>query len=407
MPTHPFDLNLRHLRALLAISAQGSISGAADLVNLSQPALTQGLAKLEDQFGIALFERRTDGMVSTRMGKLVIDRTQAALGHLAAGAKGFTKVFSHPENVITMTQLRAFLALADAGSFVGAAANTGLSQTAVHRGVRELESVLGATLVERRGRGVWVNAGGKRFARGARLAMSELSAALSDSQDEREGENILIGALPLSRPFLVPAAMGRLAAERPRAKFEVSEGSWRELVEPLRDGAIDMIVGTLRSYEIADLRQIPIYDDELVIAAGAEHPLAGARELDVNALREYPWILPPRNSPLRGEWEKLFADGDMPFAPVETGSVMIIGRMLTEGRFLTLLSPSQIALQISAGLLAQVGPPIPDTTRRLGLTVRQDWRPTRLQRRFMEILVDLGESPEQQENHALASRGWV
>lgn len=407
MPTHPFDLNLRHLRALLAISEQGSISGAADLVNLSQPALTQGLAKLEDQFGSALFERRTDGMVSTGLGQLVIERTRAALGHLSQGAKGFTRVFSQPENVLTMTQVRAFLALADAGSFVGAAGNTGLSQTAVHRGVRELESVLGATMVERRGRGVWINAGGKRFARGARLAISELAAALADSQDESEGEHISIGALPLSRPFLVPAAMGRLALERPRAKFDISEGSWREMVEPLRDGSIDMIVGTLRFYEIADLRQIPIYEDELVIAAGAEHPLAGAETPSVNALREYPWILPPKNSPLRVEWEKLFADGELPFAPIETGSVMIIGRLLTEGRFLTLLSPSQIALQTSVGLLAQVGPPLPDTTRRLGLTVRQDWRPTRLQRRFMEILMDLGESPEEHEKHALASRGWV
>lgn len=53
MPTHPFDLNLRHLRALIAITEQGSISGAADQVSLSQPALTQGLAKLEDQFGCA------------------------------------------------------------------------------------------------------------------------------------------------------------------------------------------------------------------------------------------------------------------------------------------------------------------------------------------------------------------
>ncbi|WP_206020975.1 LysR family transcriptional regulator [Antarcticimicrobium luteum] len=136
MPTHPFDLNLRHLRALIAITEQGSISGAADQVSLSQPALTQGLAKLEDQFGCAFFERRPDGMVATRMGQLVIDRTRSALGHLSVGARGFTRVFSQPENVLTMTHIRAYLALADAGSFVGAAANTGLSQTSVHRGVR-------------------------------------------------------------------------------------------------------------------------------------------------------------------------------------------------------------------------------------------------------------------------------
>ncbi|MGH1369566.1 MAG: LysR family transcriptional regulator [Maritimibacter sp.] len=407
MMMHPFDLNLRHLRALIAIREQGSISGAAEIVSLSQPALTQGLAKLEAQFACTLFERRSDGMVPTRFGQLVTDRAEAALAHLAGGTKGFNRVFSLPENVITMTQVRAFLALADAGSFVSAAGTMGLSQTAVHRGVRELESVLGAEMVERRGRGVWINAGGKRFARGARLAVAELAAAIADTQDESEGESIAIGALPLSRPFLVPAAMGRLAAERPRARFEIFEGSWREMVEPLRDGAVDMVVGTLRSHEVADLRQVPIYDDQLVIAAGAEHPLAGAQKPDLDALRRYPWIVPPKNSPLRQEWERLFAGSQKPNGPIETGSVMIIGRLLTEGEFLTLLSPSQIALQIGAGLLAQVGPPLSQSTRRLGIIVRQDWRPTRLQRRFMELLVDLGESPDSHENHPIASRGWI
>ena len=50
----PFDLNLRHLRALSAIVAQGSMSAAAETVSLSQPALTQGLRKLEQQLGVAL-----------------------------------------------------------------------------------------------------------------------------------------------------------------------------------------------------------------------------------------------------------------------------------------------------------------------------------------------------------------
>jgi DNA-binding transcriptional LysR family regulator len=49
----------------------------------------------------------------------------------------------------------------------------------------------------------------------------------------------------------------------------VLEGSWRELVEPLRDGEIDMIVGALRPFEIADLYQMPLYEDRLVIAAGS------------------------------------------------------------------------------------------------------------------------------------------
>ncbi|MEI9927381.1 MAG: LysR family transcriptional regulator [Sphingomonas sp.] len=153
----PFDVNLRHLRALEAIMAEGSMSAAAEAVSLSQPALTQGLAKLERQIGTALFDRRPDGMSPTQAGVLVAERAHAAFVHLAAAAKaisrGGNRGFSRFEQLMTATQLRAFLALADAGSFTGAAQATGLSQPALHRAVRDLEALGAAALVERRGRG--------------------------------------------------------------------------------------------------------------------------------------------------------------------------------------------------------------------------------------------------------------
>ena len=86
---------------------------------------------------------------------------------------------------------------------------------------------------------------------------------------------------------------------------------------------------------------------------------------------------------------------------------MVIGRMLTEGNFLTLLSPSQIALQIRAGLLATVGPPLADTSRTIGIVTRQGWRPTRVQRRFLNLLTSLGEEGIQFQSNSLAKRGWI
>jgi LysR family transcriptional regulator of gallate degradation len=389
MTVEPFDLNLRHLRALLAIQETGSITAAADVVSLSQPALTQGLAKLEKQIGYVLFERRSEGMVTTPVGAIVIDRVRAAIDHLAVGAKGLTRVFSHPERLMTMTQLRAFLALADAGSFTVAAANTPFSHTAVHRAVGDLEQVIGGKLVERRGRGVWLNGAGRKLARGIRLALGELTAAMTELGAETEGELIAFGALPLSRPFLAPTAMGRLSQEQPLARFEVIEGSWRELIEPLRDGRVDLIVGAVRSFDITDLHQIPLYADRLVIACGSQHPLAGPKLPDLDTLASYPWIVPPANTPLRLIWEKMFEARELPKTPIECGSVMIIGRLLTEGNFLTLLSPDQVALQIRLGLLARVGPPLEDSARMIGITTRRSWRPTAMQRRFIELLSEI------------------
>lgn len=414
MVTDPFDLNLRHLRALLAIREHGSITAAADVVSLSQPALTQGLAKLERQFGYTFFERRSGGMVPTPMGEIVIERARAALDHLSQAAKGLSGVFQYPERLMTMTQLRAFLALAEAGSFAAAAHGSSLSQTAVHRAVGDLEQMIGGKLVERRGRAVWLNPAGKRLARGTRLAVAEVVAALADmGMDSGSGSEVIaFGALPLARPYLVPAAMARMARSDPRAAFKVLEGSWRELVEPLRDGVIDMVVGALRPYEIADLYQLPLSEDRLVIAAGSQHPLAGVARPTMAQLAAYPWIVAPANSPLREQWEKLFGAGTMPATlpatPIECGSVMIIGRLLTEGDFLTLLSPDQVALQIRSGLLTQIGPPLEDSKRVVGITTRRSWRPTATQRRFLEMLSEAAKG-ERVEGAPpdLRESGWV
>lgn len=401
MTIDPFDLNLRHLRALIAIREHANITVAANTVNLSQPALTQGLAKLERQLGHDLFERRSEGMMLTPVGEIMVERVRAALEHLASGSKGLTRVFQHPERLMTMTQLRALLALSDAGSFIAASENTGLSQTAVHRAVGDLEKVVGVAVVERRGRGVFLNKEGKRLTRGIRLALGELSAAIADLGLEGTSELIAVGASPLSRPFLVPTAMARLSKEHPRARFEVVEGSWRELVEPLRDGWIDLIVGSIRPYEISDLHQMPLYEDRLVIAARSQHPLVGPDMPATEVLSSYPWIVAPANTPLRTIWDRMFA-GQTPVTPVECGSVMIIGRLLTEGDFLTLLSPDQVALQTRIGLLGHVGPPLEDSARTIGFVTRRSWRPTTLQRRFVELLREVGRNRAER-----LYTGWV
>lgn len=388
MATDPYELNLRHLRGSLAIAEFGSITAAAGAVSLSQPALTQGLAKLEGQFGYTLFERRSSGMVATPMGQIVLTRAAAALDHLSQAAKGLSSIFQYPERLMTMTQLRAFVALAEAGSFAAAAQHNAMSQTAVHRGVGDLEKMIGGRLVERRGRAVWLNPAGKRLARGARLAIAELAAAIADlGLDNVSGsEEIAFGALPLSRPFLVPTAMARMARAEPRAAFKVLEGSWRELVEPLRDGVIDMIVGALRPYEVADLYQQPLFEDRLVVVAGSRHPLADVPQPTLEQLAAFPWVVAPVNTPLREQWERMFGAGKRPATPIECASVMIIGRLLTESDFLTLLSPDQVALQIRSGLLTRIGEPLEETQRLVGITYRRSWRPTAIQRRFIELL---------------------
>lgn len=395
----PFDLNLRHLRAIGHIVAERSLNRAADAAGLSQPALTQGLGKLERQLGTQLFERHPDGMTATAAGQALAERTGRAFTLLAGiGRRGGKRGFARPEALMTATQAEAFLHFADAGGFAGAAASSGLSQPAIHRAVRELEAIWATPLAERRGRGMVLTAAGRALARGVRLAAGEIAAGIVEARgDAGEGGRIAVGAMPLSRALLLPHALAMFLNDARGTVIDVVEGSWRELVDPLLDGVIDLMIGALRHDPPAGIDQVPLFTDRLAIFGRAGHPLAG-KAVDLDQLAAQRWVVGPTGTPLRSHWETLFAGRPLPPVPVECGSVMVIRGLLAESDLLTLLSPDQIALEVDAGLLARIGPDLTDTVRTIGITTRTGWRPTAGQARLIALLERASQETRLQEN---------
>ena len=74
--------NLRHVRLFQFAAETNSLTRAAEAVRVSQPAASQAIAKLEGQFGGALFERRGSGVFVTERGRLLAERAARALSLL-------------------------------------------------------------------------------------------------------------------------------------------------------------------------------------------------------------------------------------------------------------------------------------------------------------------------------------
>ncbi|RZJ94593.1 MAG: LysR family transcriptional regulator, partial [Novosphingobium sp.] len=295
-----WEMNLRHLQAIVRIADLGTMNAAAQAVNLTQPAITQALGRIEQLLGIPLFERRHDGMVPTDAADLFVPRIRAALEHLAS---------SH----VTMSRMRALLALADSGSYNGASVVTGLSLPSLHRAVNDLSLSLRRALVERRGKAVALTDAGRQMARTFRLARVELEAGLAELEALKGHEirSIAIGAMPLSRARVLPAAITRFQRRHPQVRIAIIEGSRAELVEPLRNGAIDFMVGALRDPLIEpDLVQRPLFRDRPAIVARKGHPLEG-RDPSLADLAAYPWIVAAPGAPLRSTWEQMFAEAGL------------------------------------------------------------------------------------------------
>lgn len=65
-------MNLDQIRAFLAVCRTGGVQRAAQYLNLTQPAVTTRIKKLEDSLGVALFERQASGMRMTKRGELLL-----------------------------------------------------------------------------------------------------------------------------------------------------------------------------------------------------------------------------------------------------------------------------------------------------------------------------------------------
>ncbi|ATW02250.1 LysR family transcriptional regulator [Sphingorhabdus sp. YGSMI21] len=372
-----WDLNLRHLYAAKEICDKGSISAAADAVNLTQPAITQGLVKLETQLGQPLFERHTDGMSPTPAATIFAPRIEAALANI-----GSTRV--------TMAQVRAFLSVAEHGSYPTASAMSGLAQPSLHRSVANLAIALKRKLLERRGKGMALTGQGRALARSFRLARAELVAGLSELEalKGRETGTVAIGAMPLCRARLLPKAVSQFHKAYPESEIRIIEGSHAELIEPLRDGELDFLVGALRDPVPGDdVQQQSLFEDHPVIIGRRDHPLRN-QPGDLQKLASYPWIIAAPGTPLRMRWEQMFESAgiECPDVPIECGSVITIRQILLESDFLTLLSPDQVAVELEAEWLSAIGQPPEGLHRTIGVTTRTGWMPTAMQRDFLAML---------------------
>jgi DNA-binding transcriptional LysR family regulator len=392
----PFNLSLRHLDSAIAVNREGSISAASIAINLSQPALTHAIAKLEEQLGHRLFDRHARGTIPTRAGTLFVARAERALAILTEGGRRLRRSarlppIAHIERSVTMSQIRAFATVERAGSYAQAARTMGLSQPTIHRAVRELEAVLGIELLIRSGRTALPTERAQRLVGAIRLMASELQAAFDElAALERAGAGrIVVGALPLPRAGVLPEALALFARDHAAADVMVVEGPYLELISRLRVGDIDFALSDLRDPEPSpDVVQKELFTDVFYIVVRAGHPLAGDTIPPVETLASYPWIVGNVGSPMRTIWEGMFA-AHRP-SRTDCGSILTLRKLLMEGDWLALMSPDVFDIEQKAGLLTTVGGPLPGHLRRIGVTVRADWRPTAAQSALMDALVIAG-----------------
>ena len=173
----------------------------------------------------------------------------------------------------TIKQLQYLVALHEHGHFGRAAEAMFVSQSTLSAGIRELESLLGVTLVERSRRVVrFTPLGNAVVAKAHRLLREaeELSDLVQASGKPLAGE-LRMSVIPTIAPFFLPRILPRLRKERPALKLFLREETSDHAVESLHHGRADCVLLAL-PFATGEVEMEHIADDRLFIALPKDDP---------------------------------------------------------------------------------------------------------------------------------------
>ncbi len=391
--------NFHHLRAFSLTAHLRSVHGAARQAHLSQPAVTQAIGRLERRFGCRFFERRSTGMYPTPLGEIMLLRVDRALDLLGGAARRIgesarrnaRKPPTPLDRMATTTQLRALIAIAQEGSFSAAARAIDQAQPSVHRAGRDLEQLAGVPLFERISHGVALTPLGRLLAMRASLAFKEIEAAHEDLEAAKGvvRGRLTIGTLPLVRTEIVPAALAGMTDAYPDAEISVVDGPYDGQLKALRMGEIDMLIGALRMPAPADdVKERSLFPDTLSVIARRGHPLAGQTTVSIEDLKRFSWVVPGAGTPTREHFDALMCSDNQPPPPglIVTSSLVVLRGLLLKSDRLAILSRRQVTYEERTGLLTALPVALNDPPRPIGVTLRRNWHPTRLQSAFLAAL---------------------
>ena len=381
-------LNLKHLRLFAEVGRQGSQHAASLTTGFTQPAISQAVGKLEQKLGCRLFERSRHGMQLSAAGKVLYDRTCRMLAILA-DMHPLVKSPVSFDNRLKMQHLAILIEVDRTRQYSTSARSLGISAPSVHRCARELTQLTLEPPFRRVGNSIETTAIGQRLVEHAGLALAELQAALADLDDAAGAStgSITLGAMPLARTDILPDVICEVCESDPLASVELVEADYNALVQGMRRGNIDVILGASRGRDAGpDVVERIIFSDELSVFGRHGHPLAGRCDISIDDLVSYPWVAPPLGSPTRTAFEALFEGRTQRHGLITSSSLVVVRALLARSDRLTLLSRRRALYEEDQGLLVPLNFPLPQTRRSICITTRRDWRPTRFQAKFLDRL---------------------
>ncbi len=273
---------------------------------------------------------------------------------------------------LNLIDLRSVTVLAEHLNFGRAAAELGVSQSALSQRIAKVEDRMGCRLFDRNGRHCIATPEGDRAVRQIRRVMEEadrLSLIAGEKSQTLEG-TYRIGVIPTLGPYYLPHLLPVLKSEFPNLRLQWREGMTRELSALLLDGALDFAL-MAKPVEAAGLSAVRLFEEPFTLITPADHWLAERDSVEPEHLERLQMVLLSEGHCLREQAIDLCGRGANECTIQATG-LEILRHLVASGAGCSLMP--RLAVPAEPGSMVRYLPISGEPyRRRIGLYYRTNW----------------------------------
>lgn len=252
--------------------------------------------------------------------------------------------------------LRVFVTVAEQRNFSRAAEMLNLSQPGVSLHIRNLENEFRTKLMHRSSKLVKLTEAGDLLYMRAKQILTLYEAAkldISRLHDTVTG-SLQVGASFTIGEYILPRLIAEFAEQYPQVEMGLTIGNTEEIIQAIRGNKLD--IGLVEGDVAAtDLEVTPFMKDELIIVAGAGHPLSSLRITEADILHQQVWVLRENGSGTRA-----FSDQFIQRSALEVkrsyvfNSSQGVKEAVAAGLGIAILSRWVVRKELEAGELAEI-----------------------------------------------------
>jgi DNA-binding transcriptional LysR family regulator len=266
---------------------------------------------------------------------------------------------------LTLRQLDIFRAIAQQGSTTSASLALALSQSATSAALHELENSLQVRLFDRVGKRLVLNDNGQRLLPQA-IRLLEAAVEIEDGfQHSDPVARLKVGCSTTIGNYIMPLLIPLLSKRAPGVRVDLVMGNSADIASQAAQLSID--IGLIEGpSQLPELSVQPWFEDELVIIAASNHPLARKTQVSLDDLRDAPWLIREDGSGTAEEVLQLLVPRLGPWKNAQQiGSSEAIKRLVAAGVGISCLSYWVVSDLIAEGKLAVLNHPVPSQKRQL------------------------------------------